>query len=292
VSESPALELRWPATPENSDLPDLLYASLDDFKLLAIDAQAAEAEGTVETWRVFFRSAASRDDARREIERGFAAVQGFAVISIDVPDEAWARRSQAEIKAIRVGRVVVAPPWDQPESAEITILIEPSTGFGTGHHETTRLCLAALQQIDLSGQRVIDVGTGSGVLAIAAASLGATPVVAVDNDPEALRNARENLVLNRCGEAIDVVESELSDLSLAAADVVVANLTAPVLVRHAAELHRLRRAGGVLIASGFGEDDEQEVAAALAPLRVRQRQREGAWSAMVFDVADEPAASV
>ena len=288
MSESPALELRWPATPENSDLPDLLYAALDDFKLLAIDAQAAEAEGTVETWRVFFRTAASRDDARREIERGFSAVQGFAVISIDVPDEAWARRSQAELKAIRVGRVVVAPPWDQPETAEITILIQPSTGFGTGHHETTRLCLAALQQIDLCGHRVIDVGTGSGVLAIAAASLGAAAVVAVDNDPEALRNARENLVLNRCG-AIDVVESELSDLALAAADVVVANLTAPVLVRHAAELHRLRRAGGVLIASGFGEDDEQEVAAALAPLRVRQRQREGAWSAMVFDSADEPA---
>ena len=290
MSESPALELQWPATAGNRDLPDLLYASLDDFKLLAIDAQAAEAEGAVETWRVFFRTAASRDDARHDIERRFAAVQGFAVSSIDVPDEAWASRSQAELKAVRVGRVVVAPPWDQPETAEITILIEPSTGFGTGHHETTRLCLAALQQIDLRGQRVIDVGTGSGVLAIAAARLGATAIVAVDNDPEALRNARENLVLNRC-EAIDVVESELSDLAIAAADVVVANLTAPVLVRHAADLHRLRRTGGVLIASGFGEDDEQEVAAALAPLRVRQRQREGAWSAMVFDAAGEPQAS-
>ena len=285
MASYPAVEVAWRRTGDLDPVVDLLYAALDSFQPLAIDTHLDAPANTLhleEIWRVFFRSPEKRDAAAAAL----AAELGGRLIRIDpidVPDDGWGRRSQAQLRAIRGGRVVVAPPWDVDETAGIQILIEPSTGFGTGHHETTRLCLAALQEANLRGRRVIDVGTGSGVLAITAASLGAAAVVAVDNDPDALRNARENIAMNEAAAGIDVMESELSDLSIDAADVVVANLTAPVLVKYASALKQLVAPGGVLIASGFGEPEEGDVADALTPLRPRQAQREGAWSAVVFD---------
>ena len=148
-------------------------------------------------------------------------------------------------------------------------------GFGTGHHATTRLCLEFLQEIDVAGKRVVDVGTGSGVLAIAAAALGASQVTAIDNDPDALQNARDNVARNLdpgrnsirpasfTSTAIEVIESDLSIISGARGDVVVANLTGAVLQRHAAALRRLMEPSAVIIVSGFSPDEHDDVVAAL-----------------------------
>ena len=147
--------------------------------------QAIHEHDSADGWRVFFRTFPQRD-AAAEALRASLGDRLLAVVSVDVPDEEWARRSQANLTPIRIGHIVVAPPWLAPDpvppaydlqpvpnrirhSADHLIVIDPSTGFGTGHHETTRLCLSLLQRIELSGRRVIDVGTGSGVLAIAAA---------------------------------------------------------------------------------------------------------------------------
>ncbi len=196
-----ALDLRWRSGPDAPETCELIHAHLDAFAPQAIlDHESADG------WRVFFKSVRHREDAADAL-RGTLGDRLLTITAVDVPDEEWARRSQANLTAIRVGRVIVAPPWHDPASAspppdlrptsgDITIVIDPSTGFGTGHHETTRLCLSLLQSIDLGGRRVIDVGTGSGVLGIAAAKLGAASVVAFDEDPEALRNARENVVRN------------------------------------------------------------------------------------------------
>ena len=169
-----------------------------------------------------------------------------------------------------------------PTREPIVIVIEPSMGFGTGHHETTRLCLQLLQRVDLSGRRVIDVGTGSGVLAIAASMLGAAHVVAVDNDPDALINARENIERNG-GGAIDVVEADLGSLASAPAAVVTANLTAAVLVKHGAALLALVAPGGRLIVSGFGPPEVDDVVAAFGG-RDYEAVVEKEWTALLFSI--------
>src|SRR5262249_58526932 len=128
---------------------------------------------------------AERDRAAEGLRTDFAELE---FTPIDVPDEDWAARSQAALRAVRVGTIVVAPPWDVPDhvtDGNVVIIIRPSMGFGTGHHATTRLCLQALQQCDLRGRSVMDVGTGSGVLAIASSLLGANPVIGVDDDEDA-----------------------------------------------------------------------------------------------------------
>jgi len=153
-------------------------------------------------------------------------------------------------------------------------------GFGTGHHATTRLCLRLLQGLELRGARVLDIGTGSGVLALAAWKLGASDVAAVDNDPDALENARVNIERNGAGPSIDVICDDLGSLRIQRADVVLANLTGAVLVRHASELRALAVDGGYLILSGFAPQDSAVVRAAFKGLPVIEEASESDWAAL------------
>ncbi len=273
----PALDIRFDPGPGAGTLQDQLYAELDAFEPTAIH----EYEGG-DGWRVFFRTRALRADAHHALTTGFGG-HVLDLTPLDVDDEDWARRSQANITAIQVGRITVAPPWDVPRSAlragvsgDIIIIIEPSMGFGTGHHATTRLCLELLQQIDLAGRRAIDIGTGSGVLAIAARALGAAEVTAVDTDPDALRNARENAAQN--GVDLAIVEADLDRWRAAPADLVVANLTGAVLRRLAGRLRSLVAPGGTLIVSGFSPDEADGVTAALG-FATHDVRVEGEWAA-------------
>jgi ribosomal protein L11 methyltransferase len=245
----------------------MLYAELDAFEPVAIQEHEAG-----DGWRVFFRSTAARDRARGALSSEFGNAL-IDLVPLDVDDEDWARRSQASLTAIRVGRIIVAPPWDLsvpsdpgsriPEPDLIRIVIDPSTGFGTGHHASTRLCLDLLQKHNLAGARAIDVGTGSGVLAIAALKLGAAHVIAIDHDPEALQNARHNVATNGATDAISIAEADLSTAALPPADIVIANLTGAILQRHATALRQLLTPDGTLIASGFTRDEQGDVAESL-----------------------------
>lgn len=274
----PALQLSF--VPE---LQDLLQAALVDFDIAAIDEGAPAAHPD---WRVFFQDSGARDTAAHELRKSFPA-DALQISPIDVPDEDWAARSQASLTAIRVGSIVVAPPWDigNPEvlaaGRAATIVIEPSMGFGTGHHATTRLCLAALQAIDLRRKTLIDVGTGSGVLAIAASSLGAVHVLAIDDDPDAIESARQNLALNPATD-ITLGVLDLRHAMLRPFDVVVANLTGGLLVATSTRLSSLTAAAGQLLLSGFLEHEEQDVCAAYAGWRVQRRLQEEEWVCMTM----------
>lgn len=251
----------WPAL-DVRHVPEFLEAALTDYHVTAIN------EGD-EAWRIFFHTAEERDRAASGLRAEFS---DLSIEPVDVPDEDWAARSQASLRAIQIGRVIVAPPWDAP----VTIVVQPSMGFGTGHHSTTRLCLAALQNLDMRGLTVIDVGTGSGVLAMAASLLGAANVIAFDDDEDAITSARENLTLNpRARVTLQV--SDLRQAAAANADLVLANLTGALLVATAAQLKQLTDSGGRLILSGFLAREEREVLHAFAPLTVEHRAQEEEW---------------
>ena len=251
------------------EITELLQAALLDYDVAAIDDNVPDA------WRVFFSTAEERDRAHRGIAAEFPEL---AFRSVDVADEDWAARSQADLRAIRVGNIVVAPPWDVPggNASALTIIIVPSMGFGTGHHATTRLCLAALQEIDIRGRAAIDVGTGSGVLAIAAGLLGASPVVAIDDDPDAIQSARENAGLNPAVH-VDVRIVDLRKAELPAFDVVLANLTGGLLIQAAGRLQDLAGPAGRLILSGFMHHEEAGVLDAFARFAVIRRAEEEEW---------------
>ena len=255
----------WPAL-DIQQADDLVHAFLIDFNLAAIDES-----------RFFFHDDADRDRAATALRASFPGIDAQPV---DVPDEDWAARSQAALRAIRVGNLTVAPPWDAEgvgAGFSRPIVIQPSMGFGTGHHATTRLCLAALQTVDILGCSMLDVGTGSGVLAIAAAVLGAAGALGIDCDGDAIQSARENLLLNPGAGTVSFAVIDLAAAPLPIADVVTANLTGALLVRSAGRLLDALRPGGTLIVSGILAHERDEVVSAFAPAAIVWEQEEDGW---------------
>ena len=242
---------------------ELIHATLASHNVAAID------EPSEDQWRIFFSSTADRDAALAALRQQFPALR---LEVLDVADEDWAARSQESLRAVQVGRVIVAPPWDAP----ITIVIRPSMGFGTGHHATTRLCLAALQRISLDRCTVLDVGTGSALLAIAASRLGAEDVTGIDDDQDAIQSAWDNLALNPSAQ-VTLIVGDLLSTELVPADIIVANLTGGLLIQSAERLRRLTNAQGRLILSGFTADEERDVLAAFGAFSVEHRGEEEGW---------------
>ena len=170
----------------------------------------------------------------------------------EIKEEDWLESWKAQFTPLRVGRFLVRPSWTEPLATgdAIEIVLDPGMAFGTGLHPTTQQCLEALSTIALEAKGVLDVGTGSGILAIAAAKRGASPVVAVDNDPIAVEAARENTVRN--GVVVPVAEATAADVP-GRFDVVVANIVSPVLQLIAADLVARLAPKGMLIATGISE---------------------------------------
>jgi ribosomal protein L11 methyltransferase len=276
----PCLDLRFPALTTRPDLPDRVAAALDDLSPAAVHESGDEA---APLWRVFLADPLAIDRARTTLEHEFAAL-GVVVTRADVGDEDWAARSQAHLTRVEVGRITVAPPWDAAPAGGLLVVVLPSTGFGTGHHQTTRLCLHLLQETAVAGRRVVDLGTGSGVLALAAWRLGAASIDAVDYDADAIANARENLDLNGAAAAIALRQADLAVDPPLPGDVVVANLTGALLVAQARVITALVRPAGTLIVSGILAEEVDGVRAAFSgTLAIAQERAEDEWRAIRFE---------
>jgi ribosomal protein L11 methyltransferase len=238
----------------------------------------------------YFDSRTDIDDVKLALEAAFDrmgnrdALREFAVCQ--VPDQDWMQKWKEGFEAVEVGkRLIVAPSWKLPEDARgrIVIQIDPGMAFGTGTHETTRLCLEAIERY-WRGNSLLDVGTGTGILAIAAAMLvPGSKIVGIDVDPQAIEVARENASINNVSHLVELREAQPSQLAGRDFDVVIANLTAEVIVDLIPELVACLATNGLMILSGILSELAEEVQRSLraSGLEVTERRDASEWSALI-----------
>lgn len=266
---------------DTSDITEYnhLYGELIDEELLD-----AGDEASVSLFVSEARSAAEYQDFITE--RLNALGIGHKIEIIETDEEEWADNWKRYYKPVKIGKLVVVPEWetystDDPE--EIIIVMDPGMAFGTGTHESTRLCALLLERHLNPGCRMLDIGTGSGILAIAASKLGASGVSAYDIDPIAVRIARENVKKNDCRN----ISCDVSDLFSAVNglyDFAVANITAEIVMRLAKSAGNYIRRGGMLALSGIIDKQCDEVKAALSAENfcLRDELHDNGWSGLLF----------
>ena len=199
-----------------------------------------------------------------------------------IEDEDWLESWKASFKPLRIGRFLVRPTWSDADPGDAIVLeLDPGMAFGTGLHPTTQQCLRALSTFRVAGKRVADIGTGSAILAIAAAKRGAAAVIAVDIDEVSMRAATENVARN--GVAVTIGRGSAADVR-GTHDLVLANIVAPVLQAIAPDLARCTAPGGTLVTAGIiATAEDQTVAAfAAAGFRAAGRDQDGDWISRTF----------
>ena len=204
----------------------------------------------------------------------------------NVHDEDWSEVWKKFYKPFRAGHhLVVKPTWElyDAQPGDKVIEIDPGMAFGSGTHETTGMCMELLEDALHGGERVIDVGTGSGILAIGAALLGAKEVTAIDIDPMAVKVARENIEHNGLQDRVTALEGNLLDHLDVMCELCVANIIADVICMFAAPLNDHIVPGGLFICSGIIKEREQDVVDALtaADYTILDIRRKGEWVAML-----------
>jgi ribosomal protein L11 methyltransferase len=227
---------------------------------------------------------------RRHIEEALWHLRQIWPISApvfrSVAEDDWTEAWKRQLRVLHIGqRIVIRPSWLDytPAPDDVVIQLDPGMAFGTGLHPTTQLCLEALEMLIQPGMDVLDIGTGSGILAIAAAKLGARRVIAVDSDPTAVKTARENVAVNGAQEIVSVLDGSPDDV-VGDYDAVTVNILARVIVEMVQHgLPARVRPGGKIIAAGILIDQESDVAAAMEQqgiTLIERRQRDD-WVCLV-----------
>lgn len=260
---------------------DGVYGDLIDEELLGRDRTVCEVSA-------FVPESANPAESVSFAEGRFAELGIDAEISVrGVSEEDWADSWKKYYKPIKTGkRVVIVPVWEDyaPADGEVTVLMDPGMAFGTGTHETTRLCAALLEEFVHGGENVLDVGCGSGILAITAAKLGAERAFACDIDPQSVKVARENTELNKTAQVSCAVSDLFRSVPEERYDVIVANIVADIIIRLAPDAPRFIAEDGVMIVSGIICERADEVKSALGAagfVPVREETENGWYCAAV-----------
>jgi ribosomal protein L11 methyltransferase len=228
----------------------------------------------------------------KEIQRAGLRIGSGKITAAKVPREDWSESWKRHFKPIEIGsRLLIKPSWAKRRSkkGQAVVVLDPGLSFGTGNHPTTAFCLRQLAACRKPGQpqAVLDMGTGSGILAIAAVKLGYAPVKAFDFDPEAVRVARQNARLNRVSKRLSITRQDITKLSLRnheKFDVICANLISNLLL---AEMNRIVARlpdGGMLLLAGILRKEFAQIQGACerAGLRLVQSHAEGEWRSGAF----------
>lgn len=221
-----------------------------------------------------------------ELSSGRQAFGSLQLDSRSVSDSGWTGVWKKYFKPFRAGkRLVIKPTWEQYEAGpdDRVIEIDPGMAFGSGTHETTGMCLSLLEDVITGGEEIIDVGTGSGILSIGAALLGAGHVLAIDIDPDAVKVARENVVSNHVDSTVTVRQGDLLERVSAVCDICVANIISDVIIAFAGPLKSHIRPGGLFICSGIVSLRSPEVSAALLSegYEILRKETKGEWTAFL-----------
>ena len=205
-----------------------------------------------------------------------------------IAESDWAQAWKQHYHPIKIGRVLIEPSWEpavERHPEDVVITLDPGMAFGTGAHPTTAMCLEALQEQMLDGRIVWDIGTGSGILAVAAAKLGAKEVLAVDIDPVAVAACRENSIRN--GTTVMCLQGSLADLA-GKADLIIANIIADVVIELMSAAAEKLNSGGTFLVSGIIESRAGDVAehALKHGFEIINSWRQGEWVCMELKLRD------
>lgn len=208
----------------------------------------------------------------------------YTVETDHVEQEDWQNGWRKYYHPMEIGkRLAVVPSWQEYETDRVKLVLDPGLAFGTGGHETTSLCMEALDERVVGGERVLDIGTGSGILAIAALKLGAATAEGVDIDPVAVRTAGENAALNGVQDKLTVLVGDLSDQANGKYQIITANIVANAIMSLAPAVPGLMAENATFIASGIIDTRKDEVVAALqaAGLSIVEIKEKRGWECIV-----------
>lgn len=208
--------------------------------------------------KVYFSQEERPEEKIREIEEILRDIESesrpIEIYSSEIEDRDWSENWKKFYKPTRIGRnIVIKPSWETytRQEGDIVVEMDPGMAFGTGTHETTSMCTEALEKYLKKGDQVYDIGTGSGILAMVAAKLGAGQVLGVDFDPTAVRVARENVSFNRLEDLVTIEEGDLFKMIQGRRDLIVANIMAEIIAGMAGDVVKYLRPGGIFISSGI-----------------------------------------
>ena len=262
-----------------------MYGDLIDEAILNADKDYAQAS-------IFISEQKSPAEYASFLKERLRSIGIDAAITLEsVCDEDWAESWKKYYKPIKLGKITIVPAWEDYEASdgEIILRMDPGMAFGTGTHETTRLVIELMQDRMSGNERVLDMGCGSGILAICASKLGAKSCNAYDVDPDAVKVARENVEADGaknivCGTS-DLFDSV--DLSNGKYDLILANIVADIILRMLPEMDKYLAENGKIILSGIIEPRAEEIYAALKEngYRAIEQKKENDWLAIIAERA-------